>query len=138
MICFGEKEPGIRYQNRKTVYGIYETSGKFVCVEVQGMFFLPGGGINKNERPGDALKREFIEELGWEIEIVKPVGSAIQHFYSKNDEAFYESHALFYRVNVTSTNKSRVENDHYLRWVPVENSAVLRFEHFKWALNQAI
>lgn len=35
---------------------------------------LPGGGIDKGEKPIDAFKREVLEEVGCEVENVQPLG----------------------------------------------------------------
>lgn len=50
-------------------YGILINQGKILLIKksrgaYKGMFDLPGGGIEFNEKAEEALKREFIEETG--------------------------------------------------------------------------
>lgn len=54
------------------VYGIYIKNLKVLLIKksrgpYEGMFDLPGGKIEKNETLEQALRREFIEEVGCEI-----------------------------------------------------------------------
>lgn len=40
---------------------------------------LPGGGIEENENPEDAFKREVLEETGCEVEILNCLGTIEEH-----------------------------------------------------------
>lgn len=40
---------------------------------------LPGGGIEGEEEPGEAFKREVLEETGCEIEIIEYLGTIEEH-----------------------------------------------------------
>lgn len=61
------------------------------------MIKFPGGGLEPGEGPADCIKREAIEELGQEIDI-------ISHFYTTDffqKALFYENHQLvsiYYKV----------------------------------------
>ncbi len=61
------------------VYGLIEQDGKILLTDEfrLGMYMtkFPGGGLEFGEGPLDCLKRECVEELGQEIEI-------IGHFYT--------------------------------------------------------
>ena len=45
---------------------------------------LPGGGIENDENPEDAFKRECLEETGCVVEIVKKLGIAEEYKYQIN------------------------------------------------------
>ncbi|HPW66317.1 MAG TPA: (deoxy)nucleoside triphosphate pyrophosphohydrolase [Salinivirgaceae bacterium] len=46
-----------------------------------GMWEFPGGKIEKNETPEQCIKREIIEELGMEIELIKKLPT-VKHCYN--------------------------------------------------------
>jgi 8-oxo-dGTP diphosphatase len=63
-------------EQRVAVYGICEDPGGNVLLvraarylTVAGQWFLPGGGIGHGEDPVAALRREFTEETGLEVEV---------------------------------------------------------------------
>lgn len=66
------------------VYGLIEQDGKILLTDEfrLGMYMtkFPGGGLEFGEGPLDCLKRECVEELGQEIEV-------IDHFYTTD---FYQ------------------------------------------------
>ena len=65
---------------RKKVRGlIYKNKNTLVCVEEDGygikhILKLPGGSVEKNESNIKAIKREILEETGYEIGNVKCIG----------------------------------------------------------------
>lgn len=61
------------------VYGLYFEDGKLLVINKNGgpyinRFDLPGGSLEESESLTNAMKREFLEETGIEIEIVKNLG----------------------------------------------------------------
>ena len=57
-----------------------------------------GGGIEFGERSEEALKREFLEELGIEIEIDKYLGIS-ENIFEFNGRKAHEL-VLMYRINI--------------------------------------
>lgn len=88
------------------VYGVaYENSKILLINKVKGpyinRFDLPGGSLNEDESIIQHLKREFIEETGYEIEVLESLG--IQDFKIKEAYLNYEfiHHiAIFYSVKL--------------------------------------
>jgi 8-oxo-dGTP diphosphatase len=80
----GVTEPGAAepagFEQRVAVYGICEDEGSVLLVRaaryltVAGRWFLPGGGIDHGEDPVTALRREFHEETGLEVEVGRLLG----------------------------------------------------------------
>jgi 8-oxo-dGTP pyrophosphatase MutT (NUDIX family) len=66
----------VELRQRVAVYGVCEDPvGNVLLVRaaayltVAGRWFLPGGGIDHGEDPTAALRREFVEETGLDVEI---------------------------------------------------------------------
>jgi 8-oxo-dGTP diphosphatase len=76
-IQFGEEI--INPINRLSVYGVILNESKQILVaNVNGKYHLPGGGIDAGEDDIQALKREILEETGYEITDIKLIGKANQ------------------------------------------------------------
>lgn len=88
------------------VYGVaYEDSKILLINKIKGpyinRFDLPGGGLNEDESLIQHLKREFIEETGYEIEVLESLG--VQDFKIKEaylDYEFIHHIAIFYSVKL--------------------------------------
>lgn len=66
---------------RKKVRGvIYKNKNTLICIEEDGykkikhLLKLPGGSVEKNESNLRAVKREILEETGYEIDDIKCIG----------------------------------------------------------------
>lgn len=138
---FGEKGNGNEYRSRQAVYGIVFNDTKDQVITVQtpdGYYWLPGGGIEGEESHPRCLRREFLEETGYEIEIKGFVGSAKQYFISSNQD-FIANEGNFYIAHLVSKVSAPIEEDHIIRWVPVSQvEEILYHQHQAWAVNQAL
>ncbi|WP_163579213.1 NUDIX hydrolase [Gracilibacillus saliphilus] len=70
---------GKKYHRAFGVYGICVEDGKLLVINKNGgpyvnRYDLPGGSLEGDESLSDALKREFLEETGLEIEIEENIG----------------------------------------------------------------
>ncbi len=65
---------------RLGVYGVHVAEGSLLLVrasaitEVQGRWFLPGGGVDHGEHPEEALRREVLEETGLRATLGRQLG----------------------------------------------------------------
>ena len=116
------------------VYGVLIDSNRLLVSDEkhQDISFtkLPGGGLQFGEGTADCLKREFLEETGLEIEIVS-------HFYTVD---FFQPSAfnpqqqvisICYAVKpsqkLTNDPTLNIENEHRLRWVPMQELSTETF-----------
>ncbi|MBU5210254.1 MULTISPECIES: NUDIX hydrolase [Heyndrickxia] len=68
-----------KYHRAFGVYGIYVEEGELLVINKNGgpytnRFDLPGGSLKEGETLSEAMKREFLEETGLEIEIQENIG----------------------------------------------------------------
>ena len=135
---FGEKLSRVNYGERVAVYGIAINNGKVATVKTKAGYFLPGGGIEKDENHSECLKREFIEETGYEIEIGKYIGNASIYHKAKNGE-YKKGIGHFYIVNLTYDTRNKIEEDHDLIWLDInECYKKFFFEHQAWAVLESL
>jgi 8-oxo-dGTP diphosphatase len=101
-----------------TVRGICEYNGKILLLKLRsisahdpGKWEIPGGKVKKNEFFDDALKREYMEETGLEIEI-DSLYNAIQKDYTacKTGESI-KSIQLIMKVSV-KTDEIVISDEH--------------------------
>ncbi|MGG4166460.1 NUDIX hydrolase [Rossellomorea vietnamensis] len=68
-----------KYHRAFGVYGIYIEDGKLLVIHKGAgpyinRFDLPGGSLEEGESLAEAMRREFLEETGIEIEIEEQIG----------------------------------------------------------------
>ncbi|MGD6795969.1 NUDIX hydrolase [Metabacillus indicus] len=138
---FGEKINGIDYRIRKGVYAVIFSPKKDEVMTVRnrhGHYFLPGGGIEKDESHIQALEREMLEETGYEVFIHHYIGNAMKYFISTKNEPLL-SDGYFYFANVTDKVQGAKERDHCLEWIDIKNmKQLLIHEHHYWAVNKEL
>lgn len=120
-ICIGEKIEGKKYDFRETCFGICENNGKMLLVKKKGQYSFIGGGLEEGETHEECLKREFLEESGFEINDVKPF-ITIDCFWLAAGKWPLESLANFYIVKVGNKLGEPTEVGHITE--EVDNSKV--------------
>lgn len=115
---FGTRLEGIDYIDRPGVYAVMENSLKMIAVVETGSgYFLPGGGIEPGESELEALKREVLEETGYQISTVAEIGEAVEYIKAHSEEKYYRLRSRFYKVNLNSKAGNGIETDHRLVWL---------------------
>jgi len=69
-----------KYHRAFGVYGIYVEDGELLVINKNAgpyinRFDVPGGSLEEGETLSEAIKREFLEETGLEIEIEENIGA---------------------------------------------------------------
>lgn len=116
---FGRPEPGESYWRRPGVYGLLQRSdGRIAVVDVDGKWFLPGGGIEADEEPEPALVREFVEETGLAVAVDELLWEADEYTWATAEGHFVKA-GRYHRVRLVPgvATVEAVEEDHELRWV---------------------
>ena len=101
MRVFGEVLDGVYYKERKGAYGIaINELNQVAVIQMPHGDFLPGGGIELNETKDECLKRELIEETGYNISINNYVCSGIQYGYGPKSERYLKLVGSFYIIQL--------------------------------------
>jgi len=133
---FGTKQDGIDYIDRPGVYAVVENNERQIAViETGNGYFLPGGGIDIGESDLDALKREIVEEIGYQASILLEIGEAVEYMNAHSEEKHYQIRSRFYKVQLGSKVGEGVEKDHRLVWLWQEDAIkLLKRQGQAWAV----
>ena len=119
---FGEIIENQKYIEREGVYGIFDNDkGEVGVVKVRDAHLLVGGGIEAGENHITALKREFIEEIGYDIEILEFIDRLTEYHCTVNGGQYYKLIGNIYRVKLNKKIHDGVEPDHQLKWLKYDD-----------------
>lgn len=138
---FGEKIEGITYQKRMGVYAVIFNFKKDRVAAVKttnGHYFLPGGGIEKDEKFEECLRREVLEEIGYEISIRTYIGNAMMHYISTKNEPIL-SNSYFFTAQLGEKILEPIEEDHFFEWIKMEEiEKRLVHDHHIWGVKEGL
>ena len=119
-IVIGEKLEGQKYDFRETCFGICLKDKKMLLVKKKEQYSFIGGGVEKDETHEQCLKREFIEESGYELIGLKPFVT-VDCFWLAAGKWPLESLANFYVVEVGNKICEPTEEGHITEEVDLED-----------------
>jgi 8-oxo-dGTP diphosphatase len=136
---FGAKVPGAAYRDRPGVYAIaLDTQGRIAVVQIGNAYFLPGGGVEIGESPGETLAREGLEECGCALRPIREIGSAIQHLTTSSGRHIAKQCRYFVATFASAPWSPPLEENAVLCWMkPAEAVASLTLEADVWAVSRA-
>ena len=139
MHIFGELLDGVFYKERKGAYGIaINELNQVAVIQMPHGDFLPGGGIESSETEEECLKRELIEETGYEININELICKGMQYGYGPKSQKYLKSVGSFYMIEFKNNTGQKSELDHELVWKDREDlKKSIRIEYQYWAINEA-
>ena len=116
---FGVADRRARYAEPEAAYAVILDAERRVAVvrERRGLF-LPGGGIEAGESPAEALLRESLEECGRPLEIIRPIGQAIQ--YGCGEEGPFRARHRFFAARFRDVPSGPAEQP--LSWVHIDEA----------------
>lgn len=140
MLQFGAPEPGRVHRDRPAAFGIAEREGLIAVVRVRpaeggDWLDLPGGAIDPGEDEIRAVVREFGEETGLRIAVVRRIVAFAQYFVMTDGEPVNNLCGV-YAVSVTGEDAAlKIEDDHELMWISPEAAVrSLRHDGHAWAV----
>lgn len=120
-LIFGSRESSVRYTERLAAYVVINVDGKVAMVKGREKLFLPGGGSLASETPVETIEREVREELAQSVRLTRSLGTAIQYFYSTDDDRHYRMVATFFAGEFAESLGGTCE--HKLQWLNAEEAA---------------
>ena len=138
MKSFGNRNYTLDYWKREGAYAIIQNKDKqFLCVEdLEGNLYLVGGGIEEGESPKESIIREGIEEIGYQIEILKNIGQAEKHWVSEKYSKYSQHNiANLYQCKLLEKISEPIENEK-MKWVDYDTLEKFLFhEHHLYLIN---
>ena len=123
-IVIGEKLEDRKYDFRETCFGICIRNGKMLLVKKSEQYSFIGGGLEKNETHEECLKREFIEEFGYELLKIQPF-VIVDCFWLAAGKWPLESLAIFFIVEVGKKICEPTEEGHIVEEIDIKDAEKL-------------
>lgn len=140
MIRIGNKVEGVIYTKRPASYVIIERKeDKKIAIATEGKtYFFLGGGIEKEETELEALKRELIEESGYNIKNIRYFDK-VTAWADGVKRGPLDVTATFYIANFDKKITEPIEKDHKVLWVnPEDYKDKLFHEYQRYILQEYI
>ncbi|MGB0757233.1 MAG: NUDIX domain-containing protein [Patescibacteria group bacterium] len=122
---------------RPSVYGVYIQDEKILLSKQWDGYDFPGGGIDIHETIDEALRREFFEETGMNIESLGKIVECKSSFYKPTSNKYKSpiNSVLVYYIIEKASGKLSIENiaeneQEYLdmpEWIPLSEIENLKF-----------
>lgn len=98
---------GVEFSWRPAVYGFLVKDDKLLCIKPawDDKFALPGGAMEFEETQIESLKREFLEETGYRVEVIgddQPLLFKTALFVTPISKKYFQSLIFFFKVRLVS------------------------------------
>lgn len=120
--------PAETYYNRPGAYAVISNyHGQIAVIKSGDGYFLPGGGIDVGETTVEAVKREILEEIGYEVTGLAKIGEAVEFIEARADGRVYRIESTFFSAEIGARVSEGIEIDHKLIWLArIEAEKLLR------------
>lgn len=138
MTEYGERLKEIEYSPRLGSYAVIIKDNRIGVIKssVFDKYFLVGGAIETGETEAEALRREAIEEIGFEIEVGEKLESAVEYFYAEIDECYFAKQCNFYLASVLNRVKKNSETE--LIWIDKDALDEMYHRSHQWIVRKEL
>ena len=134
---FGEKVEGISYFDREGAYLLCVQEGKAAVIETQIGYFLIGGGMEPGETKEECLRREILEETGFEAGELHPVCSAEEFWLNHETLGNFHPIQYYFSGELIKKKGKPTEKEECLVWISVSQwPEKLKMDCQSWAAQQ--
>lgn len=131
-----DKEPlGATFRFRKSARAVLLNDKNEVSIQHVGKYDyykLPGGGVEPGETIEEALKREMVEEVGCDLEIIKPLGLIIE--YRNSHELLHLSYGYLCNVkgdiSEPAYEQGEIDDEFKPVWMSLDKSLEMMETHY--------
>ncbi len=117
---FGKQIEGREPRERRGAYGIAISEGRLLVVEYKRRLYLPGGALTETETPEQALRREVLEETGYEVARAAPLAQAGQ--YVDSEEGYFNKLCAFFAIETGERVRNYYSPGHSPEWVTIDDA----------------
>ncbi|MBI2323391.1 MAG: NUDIX hydrolase [Chloroflexi bacterium] len=136
------KRPPRRIRDAVAAGGVVIRAGdrgrEVVIAGREGMWVLPKGTPDRDERIEETATREVREETGLDVRIVRPLGT-IEYWFALPRQRVHKT-VHFFLMEALGGDTSRHDHEYEeVRWVPVEDAKrLLTFDTYREMLERAL
>ncbi len=124
------------YYHRLGAYILPIENYKIACVKTPKGYFLLGGGKEDNESDVETIKREVLEEIGYDVEVGKYIGGG-DEYYKSLTNGYIHPVQLYYSATLGTKIQEPTETDHKLVYLSKEEAlAGLYVPIQRWIVEQ--
>jgi aminoglycoside 6'-N-acetyltransferase I len=116
-----KKITNVQYKQRQCAYGvIFNNENKIALVKLTKGHYMPGGGMESLENYQECVKRELLEEIGYDCDVYDFICKSKEYFYSPHTSDFRVSEGYFYNVVLKEKVIEPIEKNHELVWADLD------------------
>lgn len=119
------KDKEAKYTERKAARAVVFNDDKKIAVmnvSNDGYHKLPGGGVEEDEDIMDALKRELLEEVGVEVNILDQLGMIIEKRYMFKQTSYCYIVEAVGEYKGTAYTEDEINNGFILEWMDLDTA----------------